>query len=408
MFLPGDRRRDTHFTARPFLGIIGVMSAEQRRHPRFPIALRAHLGTPRGQVTTVTAGVSREGLSATLTTPLLLDEEIPVAVELPDGRSVQGVARCKTVRPDGVCGLQLALADEAMERWNQFLDEEESTGSLWRMIGRYSRNPEDAESPRGLRESVGADELRFHTVGENGEAYRIAFEKHVSDPGDSTDLATLVPGFRERARRLVRRVLREPMTLKLDERAPAVTARVAELVRGGFAYVQVEPGIPVGMVSLGAGELFLVSRNGQGVFPFFSDADLERIACDTFRQDLSRAVFSSPTTPGAVRSGGARPAPVTLPPLPRPQLPERFRRGLDAVRFAQAASDDVQVRRYGAREVYFHPSVWARLKTPAGELMGPTIHDGAHVCVLALIGPGAPRVARLDESSDVSLLKPLR
>ena len=38
--------------------------------------------------------------------------------------------------------------------------------------------------------------------------------------------------------------------------------------------------------------------------------------------------------------------------------------------------------------------------------MGPTLQDGPRVCVLALVGPGAPRVVRLDESSKVALLKP--
>jgi hypothetical protein len=76
------------------------------------------------------------------------------------------------------------------------------------------------------------------------------------------------------------------------------------------------------------------------------------------------------------------------------------------VRFAQAAADDVQMRKYGDREIWFHPSVWARVKNDEGELMGPTLQDGDNICVLALLGPGAPRVVKLTSQSRVSVLKP--
>src|SRR5581483_6741295 len=210
--------------------------------------------------------------------------------------------------------------------WESFIDEEESTGSLWRMIGRIAAAPDDAFAPRGLKERVDADDLRFHTAGENGEAYRVAFEKHPSDDALTCDLSSSLPGFAPLAARLVKRVLRAPMTLRLDA-GKLVTARVAELLRGGYAYVQGDAETPTGLVALGAGELVLVSKNGKFVFPYFSDADLERIACDTFRRDLGRPVF----TPAR---GVARPAPVQLPPMP--SMPPKFREGIDAVRFAQA------------------------------------------------------------------------
>jgi hypothetical protein len=299
--------------------------------------------------------------------------------------------------------MTLAFTGDSQAYWDNFVDEEESTGSLWRMIGRNARDPDDALSIRGTREREGGDDLRFHTVGENGEAYRVAFEKQPSDAGEDSDLSTSLPGFREQARRLVHRVLREPMTLRLVDDSGLIRVRIAELVRGGYAYVQGDSETPTGLVSLGIGELVLVQRNGKPVYPYFSDDDLERIACDTFRRDLPRPVFGQRTghTPAL---GVARPAPVTLPPAAA--MPTRFKEGLDAIRFAQAAADDVQVRRYGDREVFFHPSVWARVDEGNGELMGPTLHDGVRVCVLGLVGPGAPRVVRLDEKSRVSLLKP--
>ena len=77
------------------------------------------------------------------------------------------------------------------------------------------------------------------------------------------------------------------------------------------------------------------------------------------------------------------------------------------MRFAQAASEDAQRRRYGEREIFFHPSVWAKVRDEDGnELMGPTMQDGPRLCVLALVGPGSPRVVRLTQASDVTLLKP--
>ena len=84
-------------------------------------------------------------------------------------------------------------------------------------------------------------------------------------------------------------------------------------------------------------------------------------------------------------------------------------RGYDAVRFAQAATEGAQLRRYGDRDIYFHPAVWAKVRLDDGtELTGPTLQDGARICVLALVGAGAPRVVRLTPASDVGLLQPPR
>lgn len=384
---------------------------ELREHPRFRVALRVHLATRRGTVSAVTVSVSRRGMGVRLDPPPGIGEELPVTLELPNGTSVDGRAQVKSHLPGSVCGMALSFTGDAHGSWSQFVDEEESTGSLWRMIGRMARAPDDELAPRGLRETRGTEELRFHTAGENGEAYRVAFEKHAADVAERSDLARTLPGFRELAPAIAR-VLREPMSLRMDEGGKLLSVRVAELQRGGYAWVQGavpgEAAPAASLVSLGVGELVLVARNDRSVFPHFDDDDLERIACDTFRRDLPRAVFTKSETKvvDAEPQKAARPAPVTLPPLPASKMPARFQQGLDAVRFAQAAADDVQVRRYGDRDIYFHPSVWARVKDAGSELMGPTIHDGVRVCVLALVGPGSPKVVRLDEGSDVSLLKP--
>ncbi len=212
-------------------------------------------------------------------------------------------------------------------------------------------------------------------------------------------------------------MLRQDVTLQFDPSSPPSAGRIVELNRGGYAFVQIDP---VALVSLGVGELFLAEEDGRSVFPHFTTVELEQIACDTFRHALSRPVFSrAPRTPppvelpplsaGSTTESVAKPTPATTTPAratPRPADDgRRFREGYDAVRFAQTASEDVQRRRYGDRDIYFHPSVWARIVVEGHELMGPTLQDEGRICVLALVGQGAPKVVRLSPQSTVSLLK---
>lgn len=383
----------------------GGVSDEHRQHPRFRLTLKVDVDLPGGTVTTTSTGISRTGLSIRLPDPPAVDDVVAIAIELPDGRVVQGQGRCRAVLPGNLIGMSLAFEDGVQALWESFVDEENSTGSIWRMIGRIADAPDDALAPRGLTipASPAAAAQRFHTAGENGLAWRLAFHKHPSDPAEESDLCITLPGFREPGRRLVRRVLRHDVVLRLDADLPPFAARIVELNRGGYAYVQTDP---VGIVSLGVGELFLVDIDGESAFPHFSDLELEQVACDAFRHDLSRPMFAARPR--------AAPPPVELPPLvtpappPRPADVNRFREGYDAVRFAQTATDDVQKRRYGAREIFFHPSVWARVTVDDNELMGPTMQDEGRICVLALVGPGAPRVVRLSPQSKVSLLKPPR
>jgi hypothetical protein len=405
------------------------MSEDLRRFPRYRLSLEATVLTPAGPVQSSTVGISRGGVSLKIAHPPPLDTRLPMTLRLPSGAVVQGEGVVRAILPGDVVGFSLTMDAGTEAAWNAFLDEEEATGSLWRMIGRFARAPDDDTAARGYVErgprtpvfkSIDLDdptlshhldseetELRFHTVGENGEAYRVAFEKHPSDPPDECDLAVKLPGFKEQARRAVRRVLRDEMVLRFDESSPTVKARVCELNRGNFAYVAGgdEHG-PVGLVSLAVGELMLVSMNGKLVFPFFGEEELERVACDTFRNDMPRAAFApKAAAPAPVEI----PRAITLPPAPAQPpkpMPPKFQEGLDAVVFAQAASEDVQIRKYGDREIFFHPTVWAKVVDEKGsDLMGPTLQDQEHVCLLALVGPGAPRVVRLTKDSKVRLMK---
>jgi hypothetical protein len=394
------------------------VSEDLREHPRFRLALGVTARLPEGDVATTTTGMSRGGMSLVLPVTPPLNAIFDVEISLPDGRRIHAKARCRTVRADGHVGVSLSLTPTDKALWERLVDEEETTGGLWRMIGRIADAPDDALAPRGKTVAATPTEgtRRFHTAGENGLAWRMAFQRHPSDPAAESDLCVTLPGFREPARRAVRRVLRQDVTLQLDPSLPPCAVRIVELNRGGYACVQHDP---VALVSLGVGELFLVEEDGRSVFPHFTPLELEQIACDTFRHDLSRPVFSAkaPDTP----------PPVELPPLitsatvattamttatdttsvrPAAADSRRFREGYDAVRFAQTASEDVQRRRYGDHDIYFHPSVWARVVVDGSELMGPTLQDEGRICVLALVGPGAPKVVRLSTQSTVSLLKP--
>ncbi|MBM4283063.1 MAG: PilZ domain-containing protein [Deltaproteobacteria bacterium] len=369
--------------------------SELRQHPRFRLQLPVEVALPTGAQLTSTTGISREGVSLRLDPVPAIDTVARLAIALPDGRRVLGTGRCRTLMAGGHCGLHLHLDGDARAVWQAFVAEEESSGSLWRMIGRIAASPDDPFAMRGEVDRVDGDAaLRFHTVGENGLAYRLAFEKHAADPPEASDLATLQPGFLEPARRAVSRVLREDVTLRFEEGAQRLTvrARVVELLRGGYAYVMGDRQTPIGFVALAVGELLLVERGGVAVFPCLTAAELEQVAADAFCHDGSRPRAVSPgRSAGAERSDDAK----------------RFIRGFDAVRFAQAATEGAQRRRYGDRDMYFHPAVWACVRLDDGvELQGPTLQDGARLCVLGLVGPGAPRVVKLTPASDVVLLPP--
>jgi hypothetical protein len=135
-------------------------------------------------VTTTSTGVSRAGLSVRLSPPPPIDTVLPIAVELPDGQLVEGEARCRGALPGDLVGVSLAFDGPTQARWDAFVDEEETTGSLWRMIGRIADAPDDALAPRGVTVAAtgSAAARRFHTAGENGLAWRLAFHKHPAIP----------------------------------------------------------------------------------------------------------------------------------------------------------------------------------------------------------------------------------
>jgi hypothetical protein len=382
---------------------------EARRDPRCPTALRVRLRVAGGELEASTRTVSRHGFDLRVPGAPEIGSHTPVVLRLPDDLVIEGHAVCRSKGVRDLCGFSLDLDAENEARWDAFMDQEEATGSLWRMVGRWATSRGDEKEavrsvlkkgplgplfkllPSDEREDPERDvSLRFFMTGENGEAYRICFERHASTAGIKSDLVKELPGFRELAERDVARVLDQPMLLRVSESQPVVSARVCELVRGGYAYVQGGEGLPTGLVGLATGELVLIEVDGERVFPTFTDDDLERVACDTFRFDMPRPVFR--------RTVAATPDAETV------MKPAKLE-GTDAVLAAQSSSETVQTRTYGERSIKLFPEVWARAVDDAGrEVMGPTMRDGDRTLLLALVGPESPRVVRLEVARQVSLL----
>jgi hypothetical protein len=383
---------------------------ETRRHPRYPVGLRLRLHAPAGEVEARTRTISREGLDVRLPDAPGLGERRDFTLDLPDGSELQGEMECRSRGPEGLCGFVLHLDTGTHAHWDAFMDQEESTGSLWRLVGRYATaRGDERETVRGVLErgrlgplfrrvpwlsKAAPDEaegvLRFHMTGENGEAYRICFERHAWTPADACDLVETHAGFADLARSAVLRVLDKSVVLRLAPDLPAQQVRICQLKRGGFGYVQGGEGMPTGLVSLAVGELMLIEVDGERVFPEFSDDELERIACDTFRADLSGPVFKAP---------GIADADTVI--RDRAEASE----GVAAVVGAVEAAEVVQTRAYGERRIQLFPEVWVRVQDADGhEVMGPTMQDGDRPLALALVGHGSPRVVRLEDAKRVVLM----
>lgn len=398
-----------------------------RRFARYPVNLRLRLQLPAGELETTTEDVSLAGFSAPCPDLPEVGTTFGFVVHLPDGRTVSGSASAMRVAPDGLAGFSCEFTPAELPAWEAFLRQEQASGGVWRMLARYATSSgEDAEAARSVLEKgrfgilfkrLGGEKkdseadpptsIRLHMVGENGEAYRVAFEKHPSEPPEASAFAAAAPKVLELARRACTRILREDVFLKRSPQATVEPVRLVELARGGFGYVVQHPGGKPGLMGLHGSELIAVEVDGKPVFPFFDPGDLERIACDTFRREPEDSrPSSSPAEAAAVPLKEERFSPAYA--HRDVNARDAARTSEDELRRLLAQSQRVQTRSYGQRTLKLFPDLWLEVERPAawpGPVRGFTMEDGPALCVFVLEGKDAPRVVRLEAGDLLSLIR---
>lgn len=393
-----------------------------RRFARYPVNLRLRLQLPAGEFETTTEDVSLAGFSAPCPVLPEVGTAFGFVVHLPDGKLVSGTASAMRVGPDALAGFSCEFPAEQLPTWEAFLAQEQASGGVWRMLARYARSDgQDKEAARSVLEKgrfgflfkrLGGEKpdeadapasMRLHMVGENGEAYRIAFEKHPSEKPEASAFAQASPRMLELAKRAASRILTQDVFLKRSPQAKVEAVRLVELTKGGYGYVAQPDTARPSLMGLHGSELIAVEVDGQPVFPFFDAEDLERIAADTFRREPDDALAAK-----------AEAQPFQL---------ERFsddyahrvvdtkdtaRVELGELRLRMAASQRVQTRTYGPRTLKLFPDLWLEVERPAawpGPVRGFAMEDGPAVCLFVLEGKDAPRVVRLEGEDLVTLIR---
>lgn len=392
-----------------------------RRFPRYPVNLRLRLQFPKGEIETTTDEISLAGFSAPCPDLPEVGTSFGFVVHLPDGNMVTGSACAMRLGgASGSAGFSCEFSPAQQPAWEAFVQQEKGSGGVWRMIGRYATsNKEDQEAARSVLETgalgilrrrtgekpaEGAGVLRLHMVGENGEAYRIAFAKHQSEPPEATAFANAPRKVLEFAKRAVSRVLKEEVVLKRSPHAPVESLRIVEMAKGGFGYVAHQPGGKLGLMGLHGSELIGIELDGKPIFPSFTADELDQIACDTFRvSDEAAKEAPAPAAPALL--GEERFSAK----YQHKTLDSNARVGCTPKQLSEAmdASQRVQTRTYGSRTLRLFPDLWLEVQraswpTPA---RGFAMEDGKVLCVFVLVGSDAPRVVRLESGDTVVIIR---
>ncbi|MBL8957827.1 MAG: PilZ domain-containing protein [Myxococcaceae bacterium] len=374
-----------------------------RRYPRYPCALRLRLQLPQGELETSTEEISLAGFSAQCASLPETGTRFTFAVHLPDDTVVTGTAAAVRISDKGLAGFSLEFGEREAAAWAGFIQQEHGQGGVWRMLSRWvSGGAGDGDEVGSVREKGATGALRLHMVGENGEAYRIAFEKHPSEPPDKSAFAQASPRVLDFAKRAISRILVHDVLLKRTPTAPVEPVRLVEMLNGGYGYLFVQAGGKPGLMGLHGSELIVVEEDAKLIFPFFTADDLERIAADSFRREAD-------TKPSV---------PVVAAPPPAVQE-ERFsqdyahqhvdtqnliRVSHTELKQAMSRSERMQTRTYGARTLKLFPDVWIEVQRPgvwADPVRGFAMQDGAALCIFVLVGKGAPRVVKLEGKDHV-------
>ncbi len=383
-----------------------------RRFARYPVNLRLRLRLPSGEVETTTEDVSLGGFSAPCVAAIEVGTPLEFVLHLPDETQVDGLASAARFSPDGIAGFTCEFNPVRAADWEAFIAQEQANGGVWRMISRYvtAGGPQKGDARSVLHQgqlpgALGTEAavLRLHMVGENGEAYRLAFAKQPSHKPEASPFAQASPKILDLTRRAAARVLGEDVILKRTPGAPVFHARLVEMLRGGYAYVHVLASGQPSLMGLQGSELIAIEADGQPVFPFFDEDDLDRIAHDTFRRDP--LVERKPSTPAAVLSEerfSARYAHKTVNSRNSDQVT------LDELQAAMAAAERVQTRQYAGRTVSLFPELWlevSRVKAWSAPVRGFAMDDGTATCVFVMAGPQAPCVIRLEPGDELVILR---
>jgi hypothetical protein len=389
-----------------------------RRFPRYPVNLRLRLQFPKGEIETTTDEISLAGFSAPCPDLPEVGTSFDFVVHLPDGSLVTGAACAMRLDTGGSAGFSCEFPPAQQKLWEAFVQQEKGSGGVWRMIGRYATSTkEDEEAARSVLETgalgilrkragekaaEGAGVLRLHMVGENGEAYRIAFAKHPSEPPEATAFANAPPKVLEFAKRAVLRVLKQEVVLKRSPHAAVESLRIVEMAKGGFGYVAHQPGGKLGLMGLHGSELIGIEIDNKSIFPSFTADELDQIACDTFRvsEEPLKEAPVAPALLGEERFSAK---------YQHKKLDSNARVGCTPRQLSEAmdASQRVQTRKYGARTLRLFPDLWLEVQragwpTPA---RGFAMEDGKSLCVFVLVGSDAPRVVRLESGDTVVIIR---
>jgi hypothetical protein len=377
-----------------------------RRYPRYPVSLRLRLELPTGQLETTTEEISLAGLSAKCASLPETGVAFAFTAYLPDGNPVTGTAAAVRLGADGLAGFSLELPPAQQALWSAFIQQEHGQGGVWRMLSRWVSGGADDTEIRSVREKNRAGTVRLHMVGENGEAYRIIFEKNPSAPPEASAFAQASERVREFAKRTVRRVLDEQVELKRTPNTEVESVRLVEMLNGGHGFLVANPGGAPALMGLHGSELIVIEVDGKSVFPHFTAEDLERIAADNFRReavDVKPAAKVAPATPEVREerfSDEYSHQHVDTQNLVRVTHTE--------LREAMTASQRAQERTYGTRTLKLFPDVWVEAMRPGAwkkPVRGFAMEDGKALCVFVLVGEGAPRVVKLEGSDQVFFIR---
>jgi len=368
-----------------------------RRYPRYPVNLRLRLQLPQGELETTTEEISQAGFSAQCASLPETGTKFTFTMHLPDGTLVNGTAAAVRITDKGLCGFSAEFSEKEAPVWNAFIQQEHGQGGVWRMLSRWVSGGSDGEGVGTVREKGGT--LRLHMVGENGEAYRICFEKHPSEPPEKSAFAQASPRVLDFARRAISRILVHDVLLRRTPQAPIEPVRLVEMLNGAFGYLVIHPGGKPGMMGLHGSELIVIEEDGKLIFPFFTPEDLERIAADTFRREPeTKQAAAEPAAP-EIREGFSEDYAHQTVDTTKP-----IRVSHTELKQAMSRSERMQTRSYGSRTLKLFPDVWIEVQRPgewAEPVRGFAMQDGAALCVFVLVGKGAPRVVKLEGKDHV-------